>query len=94
MCLGHPHEVHVAGQQREVAHGLGVVRTAEVAVGQQNIDDQLQVGLPSNRLPEQNHTCAQNLKSRVQAAAQSVVSCTVKVLPVLTFNYRKTADSI
>lgn len=52
MGLSHPHEVHVAGQQGELRHGLGVVRTAEVTVGQQDIDDQLQVGLPSNRLPE------------------------------------------
>lgn len=52
MCLRHPHQVHVAGQQGEMRHGLGVVRTAEVTVGQQDIDDQLQVGLPSNRLPE------------------------------------------
>lgn len=52
MCLGHPHKVHVAGQQGEVRHGLGVVRTAEVTVGQQDVDDQLQVGLPSNGLPE------------------------------------------
>lgn len=55
--LGHPHKVHVAGQQREVRHVLRVVGTAEVAAGQQNIDDQLQVGFPSNRLPEQNHSC-------------------------------------
>lgn len=55
--LGHPHEIHVAGQQGEVRHVLWVVGTAEVAVGQQNVDDQLQVGFPSNRLPEQNHSC-------------------------------------
>lgn len=52
MCLGHPHKVHVAGQQREMRHGLGVVRTAEVTVGQQHVDDQLQVCLPSNGLAE------------------------------------------
>lgn len=57
MCLGHPHKVHVAGQQGEMRHGLGVMGTAEVTVGQQNIDNQLKVGLPSNGLPEQNHTC-------------------------------------
>lgn len=57
MCLSHPHEVHVAGQQREVGHLLGLVNIAEVTVGQQNIDDQLQVGLPSNWLPQQNHSC-------------------------------------
>lgn len=57
MCLGHPHEVHVAGQQGEVRIVLGVVNTAEVTVGQQNVHYQLQVGLPSNRFPEQNHSC-------------------------------------
>lgn len=56
MCLSHPHEVHVAGQQGEVRHLLGFVNTAEVTVGQQNVNYQLQVGLPSDRLPEQNHS--------------------------------------
>lgn len=60
MGLGHPHEVHVAGHQREVRCLLGLVNTAEVTVGQQNVDYQLQVGLPSNRLPEQNHSCVWN----------------------------------
>lgn len=68
MCLGHPHKVHVAGQQGEVRHRLGVVSTAEVTIGQQNISDQLQVGLPSNWLPEQNYSCTKdseiNVKSR------------------------------
>lgn len=56
MCLSHPHKVHVTGQQGEVGHRLGVVSTAEVTIGQQNINDQLQVGLPSNWLPEQNYS--------------------------------------
>lgn len=54
--LGHPHEVHVAGQQGEVRRVSRAVGTAEVAVGQQDVDDQLQVGFPSDRLPEQNHS--------------------------------------
>lgn len=57
MCLGHPHEVHVARQQGEVRHRLGVVNTAEVTVGQQNVNNQLQIGLPPNWLSEQNHSC-------------------------------------
>lgn len=60
MCLGHPHKVHVTGQQGEVRHRLGVVGAAEVTIGQQNINDQLQVGLPSNWLPEQNYSCTQD----------------------------------
>lgn len=55
--LGHPHEVHVAGQQGDVRRLPGLVNTAEVSVGQQNVDDELQVGLPSDRLPEQDHGC-------------------------------------
>lgn len=57
MCLGHPHEVHVAGQQGEVRRRLGFVNTAEVTIGQQNINNKLKVGLPSNWLPEKNHSC-------------------------------------
>lgn len=67
MCLGHPHEVHVAGQQGEVRHCLGVVNTAEVTFGQQNVNNQLQVGLPSNWLPEQNHSCMRNSKINVKS---------------------------
>lgn len=93
MSLGHPHKVHVAGQQGEMRHGLGVVRTAEVTVGQQNIDDQLQVGLPSNGLPEQHHTCVWNWKSQVKPVKANV-SCGLNALPVLTFNYWKIADRI
>ena len=57
LCLCHPHQVHVAGQQGEVSRGLGLVNTVEVTVGQQNVNNQLQIGLPSDGLPEQNHRC-------------------------------------
>lgn len=57
MCLRHPHEVHVAGQHGEVRCLLGSVDIAEVTVGQQNIDYELQVGLPPNWLSQQNHSC-------------------------------------
>lgn len=60
MCVGHPHKVRVAGQQRGMRRVFGVVKVAEITVGQQNVDYQLQVGLPSNRIPKQNHSCMWN----------------------------------
>lgn len=64
MCLSHPHEVHVAGQQVKVRSVLGLVTTTEVTIGQQNVNYQLQVGFPSDRLAEQNHSCLWNSKIR------------------------------
>lgn len=60
MSLSHPHEVHVAGEQGQVRHLLGLVNVTEVTIGQQDINYQLQVGLPSDRLPEQNYSCVLN----------------------------------
>lgn len=72
MCVSHPHKVRVAGQQGGVRCVLGVVKVAEITVGQQNIDYQLQVGFPSNRIPKQNHSCMWNLKSNVKAVKKNV----------------------
>lgn len=54
--LSHPHEIHVAGQQGEVGKLLGLVGSAQVPIGQQDINYQLEVGLPSDGLPKQNNS--------------------------------------
>ena len=53
--LGHPLEVHVAGQDGEVGAGDGRGGGGGVAVGHENIHQELEGGLPPDGLPEHHH---------------------------------------
>lgn len=91
ICFSHPHEVHVTGQNGEVRRRLGLMRITEVTVGQQNIHYQLQVGLPSNRLPEQNHSCVRKVERlHVISNLSTMKNLSQKQEEfALTFNFRK-----
>lgn len=55
--LGHPEEVCVAGQDREVGVGGRCQTRARVPITQEDVHDQLQAGLPTHWLPKEEHPC-------------------------------------
>lgn len=55
-CLGHPHEVHVAGQQWEVIGWWVHVGIAQAPICQEHVNYQLQISLPSDRLTKQDNS--------------------------------------
>lgn len=55
--FGHPEEVRVAGQDREVGVGGRCQTRARVPVAEEDIGDQLQARLPAHRLPQEKHPC-------------------------------------
>lgn len=50
--LGHPEQVHVAGQNRDVRVPLRTPVIVWVPIGQQYVYNKLEVGLPSDRFTE------------------------------------------
>lgn len=55
--FGHPEEVRVAGQDREVGVGGRRQTRARVPVAEKDVCDQLQARLPAHRLPQEEHPC-------------------------------------
>lgn len=78
--FGHPHEVHVTGQHGDVRAVLVPIGIAGVAAGEQNIDDQLQVGLPSDRLPKQNNSRTLGLLSWSTTSSKGCFSRSVSMV--------------
>lgn len=68
----------------------GQVDAAEVSVGQQNVNDQLQIGLPSNGLPEENHSCLKTWEGFTADNSGDVANNR----HVLTFDLRQVGDGI
>ena len=65
--LGHPLEVHVAGEDGQVRVVDGAGRRRGVPVRQQDVEEELQGGLPPGGLAEQDH-CLDRREVLVKAA--------------------------
>lgn len=69
--LCHPHQIHVAGKNRQLERQLEIVGKGRTPVRQEHIDEELKVRLPSDRLPKQDDRCKeQTLRVRTDGHAE------------------------
>lgn len=61
--LCHPHQVHITGENWQLSGQVGIILIARTPIGQEHVNQQLQVGLPPDRLPEQ-YDCYGNTGSQ------------------------------